>query len=188
MDQENFKVPVPKKRRDQEQAEAWTLNTFGVQASACSAPRRDFEILLVGGCQPEKSFFAFIIHHSAFAIFSRTSFFPCRRAPAFPILNAGGPNDMDQYTGCMLRLAIGEALGGPVGGLKEGRIRQLVGEIAGFLNPVAAFPDRLGKWRGPPSGIKVHPDATHQPKWTALSLWRGRISLASWRPPPLKQV
>jgi len=95
---------------------------------------------------------------------------------------------MDQYTGCMLRLAIGEALGALVERFKEGYIRQLVGEITGFLNPVAAFPDRLGKWRGPPSGIKVHPDVIHQPKRTALSLWRGRISLASWRPPPLKQV
>ena len=54
---------------------------------------------------------------------------------------------MDRYTGCMLGLAVGEALGGPVEGLKEGHIRQLVGEITGFLDAVAAFPDRPGKWR-----------------------------------------
>jgi hypothetical protein len=44
--QENFKVPPPRKMEGQKQAEACTLSTFRVQASACWASWHDFEILL----------------------------------------------------------------------------------------------------------------------------------------------
>ncbi|HBF34162.1 TPA: hypothetical protein DDW35_06325 [Candidatus Sumerlaeota bacterium] len=47
-----------------------------------------------------------------------------------------------------LGLAIGSALGAPLYGFKEGHIRQLIGEeVTRYVDPVAAFPDKPGKWR-----------------------------------------
>ena len=54
---------------------------------------------------------------------------------------------MSRYTGCLLGLAAGDALGAPLEGMKEGHIRQIFGEVTGFADPIAAFPDRPGKWR-----------------------------------------
>lgn len=54
---------------------------------------------------------------------------------------------MDRCLGTMLGLAIGDALGAPVEGLKAGHIQQLIGQVENYLDPFILFPDRPGKWR-----------------------------------------
>ncbi len=65
---------------------------------------------------------------------------------------------MDIYVGTLLGLAIGNALGAPFEGMKDGYIRQLTGEVAGYTDSTALLPDRPGKWR-----LKgLYTDATQQ--------------------------
>ena len=54
---------------------------------------------------------------------------------------------MSKFTGSLLGLAIGDALGAPLEGLKSGFIQQLFGEVTDYIDPIHAFPDRPGKWR-----------------------------------------
>ncbi|NQU42820.1 ADP-ribosylglycohydrolase family protein [bacterium] len=54
---------------------------------------------------------------------------------------------ISRYAGCLLGLAIGDALGAPLEGMKEGHIQQVFGEVADYVDPVAAFPDRPARWR-----------------------------------------
>lgn len=46
-------------------------------------------------------------------------------------------------------LAVGDALGAPLEGLKAGHIAQLLGEAQHYADSTALFPDRPGKWRLP---------------------------------------
>jgi ADP-ribosyl-[dinitrogen reductase] hydrolase len=49
--------------------------------------------------------------------------------------------------GTLLGLAIGNAMGAPFEGMKDGHIRQLAGEITGYTDSTTFLPDRPGKWR-----------------------------------------
>jgi ADP-ribosylglycohydrolase len=55
----------------------------------------------------------------------------------------------DRARGCLLGLAVGDALGGPVTGLKPGRVRQLFGEIGDHVDAREAWADRPHRWRLP---------------------------------------
>jgi ADP-ribosylglycohydrolase len=46
----------------------------------------------------------------------------------------------------MLGLAIGDALGAPLEGMKAGHIRQLFGEVTDYLDTISAFPDKPTRW------------------------------------------
>jgi ADP-ribosylglycohydrolase len=60
--------------------------------------------------------------------------------------------------GTLLGLAIGNALGAPFEGMKDGHIRQLAGEVTGYTDSTTLLPDRPGKWR-----LKgLYTDATQQ--------------------------
>jgi len=60
--------------------------------------------------------------------------------------------------GTLLGLAIGNALGAPFEGMKDGYIRQLAGEVTGYTDSTTLLPDRPGKWR-----LKgLYGDATQQ--------------------------
>jgi ADP-ribosyl-[dinitrogen reductase] hydrolase len=61
-------------------------------------------------------------------------------------------------------LAVGDALGSPVAGLKSGRIKQLFGFLSGFVDAREAWEDKPHRWRLP----GLHSDETQQ----ALSLIR----------------
>jgi len=55
--------------------------------------------------------------------------------------------DVDRYRGAMLGLAIGDALGAPVEGLKAGHIRQLYTEIDDYPDPLVAWGKKPRRWR-----------------------------------------
>lgn len=55
--------------------------------------------------------------------------------------------DMDKYRGAMLGLAVGDALGAPVEGLKAGHIQQLYGQINGMVDPGVAWTEKPHRWR-----------------------------------------
>ncbi|MBN1868821.1 ADP-ribosylglycohydrolase family protein [Candidatus Sumerlaeota bacterium] len=54
---------------------------------------------------------------------------------------------MNRFEGCLLGLAVGDALGAPVENMKAGRIRQIFGEVTGYVDPIEAQADRPGRWR-----------------------------------------
>jgi ADP-ribosylglycohydrolase len=54
---------------------------------------------------------------------------------------------MDLIAGSLLGLAVGDALGAPLEGMRGPHIGQVFGEVADYVDPIAAFPDRPGKWR-----------------------------------------
>ena len=54
---------------------------------------------------------------------------------------------MERFTGCLLGLAVGDALGTPLEGLKDGHIFQVYGEVTDYVDSVAGFPDRPAKWQ-----------------------------------------
>jgi len=47
----------------------------------------------------------------------------------------------------MLGLAVGDAIGSPVEGLKGGYIRQLYGEVSGYVDPAVAWRKKPRRWR-----------------------------------------
>jgi len=49
----------------------------------------------------------------------------------------------------MAGLAVGDALGAPLEGLKPGRIRQVYGRVEDFVDPGSAFQDKPWRWRMP---------------------------------------
>lgn len=49
----------------------------------------------------------------------------------------------------MLGLAVGDALGAPVAGLRGGHILQLYGEITGYVDPEVAWKQKPHRWRRP---------------------------------------
>lgn len=53
---------------------------------------------------------------------------------------------MNRVERCFLSFALGDALGAPLRGLKDGHIAQLFGRVDGFVDVREAFPDRPGKW------------------------------------------
>jgi ADP-ribosylglycohydrolase len=57
------------------------------------------------------------------------------------------PGEEERFTGCLIGLAVGDALGAPVEGIKDGHIQQIFGEVTDYADSIAAFPDRPGKWR-----------------------------------------
>jgi len=70
----------------------------------------------------------------------------------------------------MLGLAIGDALGAPVEGLKTGHIKQLYGDVDGFVDPEVAWAKKPHRWR-----MKaLYTDDTQQALALADSLLRCR--------------
>jgi ADP-ribosyl-[dinitrogen reductase] hydrolase len=56
-------------------------------------------------------------------------------------------DELERYRGAMLGLAVGDALGAPVEGLKDGHILQLYGRIEGYVDAAKAWKDRPRRWR-----------------------------------------
>jgi len=56
-------------------------------------------------------------------------------------------DELGRYRGALLGLAVGDALGAPVAGLKDGHIVQLYGRIKGFVDAAQAWKDRPRRWR-----------------------------------------
>lgn len=54
---------------------------------------------------------------------------------------------LERYRGAMLGLAVGDALGAPMEGLKDGHIVQLFGRVEGFVDAARAFSDKPRRWR-----------------------------------------
>ncbi|MBN1476353.1 ADP-ribosylglycohydrolase family protein, partial [Candidatus Sumerlaeota bacterium] len=84
--------------------------------------------------------------------------------------------------GCLLGLAVGDALGAPVAGLKSGRIRQLFGLLSGYVDAREAWEERPHRWRLP----GLHSDETQQAlSLIRVALERGEVTRAAvanlWR-------
>ncbi|MBN1516859.1 ADP-ribosylglycohydrolase family protein [Candidatus Sumerlaeota bacterium] len=56
-------------------------------------------------------------------------------------------NSLDRHIACLSGLAIGDALGAPFEGMKAGHIRQVAGEVEGWLDAEELFPDEPRRWR-----------------------------------------
>ena len=84
------------------------------------------------------------------------------------------PSRSARVRGCILGLAVGDAMGVPVIGLKGGRVRQLFGEIDGFVDGRAAWESRPGRWRLP----GLHGSVTQQ----ALTIARVAIDTGEVTP------
>ena len=57
------------------------------------------------------------------------------------------PERIERFEGCLLGLALGDALGAPLEGMKTGRIRQAFGDVEGFVDSVAGWPGKPSHWR-----------------------------------------
>jgi ADP-ribosyl-[dinitrogen reductase] hydrolase len=68
------------------------------------------------------------------------------------------PTFRARVRGCLLGLAVGDALAAPVAGLKAGRVRQLFGEVADHIDAREAWIDRPHRWHLP----GLHTDETQQ--------------------------
>jgi len=73
-----------------------------------------------------------------------------------------------KFKGTMLGLAIGDALGAPLEGLKAGHIKELFGRVSGFVDPEAIFKPK--PWRYIPKGVWT--DDTQQALCLSESLVR----------------
>jgi len=56
------------------------------------------------------------------------------------------PNRLERFRGCLLGLAVGDALGAPLIGMKAGHVRQVYGEISGYVDAALAWKGRPHKW------------------------------------------
>jgi ADP-ribosyl-[dinitrogen reductase] hydrolase len=56
---------------------------------------------------------------------------------------------LSRFRGAMAGLAVGDALGAPLEGLKSGRIRQVYGRVENFVDPGLAWQDKPWRWRMP---------------------------------------
>jgi ADP-ribosyl-[dinitrogen reductase] hydrolase len=54
-----------------------------------------------------------------------------------------------RFRGTMLGVAVGDALGAPLEGLKPGRIQQIYGRVEGLVDPGLACKDKPWRWRMP---------------------------------------
>lgn len=73
-----------------------------------------------------------------------------------------------RFRGAMLGLAIGDALGCPVEGLKAGHIQQLVGRVQGYLESLSLWQEKPWRWRMP----GLYSDDTQQAIFLADTLVR----------------
>ncbi|OGP61054.1 MAG: hypothetical protein A2V67_03665 [Deltaproteobacteria bacterium RBG_13_61_14] len=73
-----------------------------------------------------------------------------------------------RFRGAMLGLAVGDALGCPVEGLKAGHIQQLVGRISGYVDPMQIWKEKPWRWRMP----GLYSDDTQQALFLADTLVR----------------
>jgi len=54
---------------------------------------------------------------------------------------------ISKFRGCLIGLALGDALGAPFEGLKAGHIKQICGEVEGFVEPEIIYKENPFKWR-----------------------------------------
>lgn len=59
------------------------------------------------------------------------------------------PSRLERFRGCLLGLAVGDALGAPLVGMKSGHIRQVYGEIDGYVDAARAWKGRPHRWTVP---------------------------------------
>lgn len=79
----------------------------------------------------------------------------------------------ERIRGCLWGLAVGDALGAPVTGLKAGRVHQLFGDVTAFLDAREAWGDRPWRWSLP----GLHAAPTQQALATlAVVLPSGEVS------------
>jgi ADP-ribosyl-[dinitrogen reductase] hydrolase len=75
---------------------------------------------------------------------------------------------VDKFRGAMLGLAVGDALGAPLQGLKAGHIKDVFNTVRGYVDPEPAFPNKPYRYRVP----GVYTDNTQQALCLAESLVR----------------
>jgi len=73
-----------------------------------------------------------------------------------------------RFRGALLGLAVGDALGCPVEGLKAGHVQQLVGRVTGYVDPMKIWAQQPWRWRM--SGL--YSDDTQQAIYLADTLVR----------------
>jgi ADP-ribosylglycohydrolase len=59
------------------------------------------------------------------------------------------PSRLERFRGCLLGLAVGDALGAPLIGMKAAHVRQVYGEIDGYVDAALAWKGRPHKWALP---------------------------------------
>lgn len=74
----------------------------------------------------------------------------------------------DRFRGSILGLAVGDALGCPVEGLKAGHIQQLAGRVRGYVDPMQIWKEKPWRWRMP----GLYSDDTQQALFLADTLVR----------------
>jgi len=59
------------------------------------------------------------------------------------------PNRLERFRGCLLGLAVGDALGAPLIGMKSAHVRQVYGEIDDYVDAALAWKGRPYRWALP---------------------------------------